>query len=384
MHVGLNLLYLLPGVVGGTETYAAGLLSGLVELDDGTRYSVFVNREAADWPLPDTPHVERVVCPVDAASRSGRYRWEQVHLPRLMRSRPPVDVLHSLGYVSPLRVRVPSVVTIHDLNYRAFGDRMPFTKRLMLRLFVEQSARRADRVITVSEFSKREIAEALSVTDERIVVTPHGAPRAPRGTAADHAARRQRLGLARPYVLAFSSATPNKNVPALLEAVAVARRELGMTQQLVLVGHAPATTDVGHGVDPNVRATGYVDADTLAAILDGADLLVFPSLYEGFGLPVLEAMAAGVPVACSGAASLPEVGGDAVAYFDPRSVRDIAATMARLAGDAGLREDHARRGRARAASFTWRRTAEATRDAYRAALARPLAARSANHGADVG
>ncbi|HEU5040243.1 MAG TPA: glycosyltransferase, partial [Gemmatimonadales bacterium] len=157
MIIGLNLLYLLPGVVGGTETYAAGLLKGLAAHGDESRFVVFVNRESAAWPLPASPRFRRVVCPVHARSRLARYRFEQLRLPALVQAE-GVELLHSLGYVAPLRLGRPSVVTVHDLHYRSYGPWRQWPRRLLLDCIVGASIRRAAAVITVSRFMRDAIA----------------------------------------------------------------------------------------------------------------------------------------------------------------------------------------------------------------------------------
>lgn len=367
MRVGINLLYLLPGIVGGTETYAAGLLLGLTTVDQRDEFVVYVNMEAAAWPLPETPNLTRVVCPVNATSRSQRYIFEQLRLPQLLRKH-SIDLVHSLGYVSPVLAACPSVVTIHDLNYQAFGSYMPRVKRLALALMVRLSALQAQHIITVSEFSRREVCRTFGVPRAKVTVT-HGAPKPPhrQPTAPpDHEkAVLARLGIRPPYVLAFSSLSPNKNIPRLLAAFNRARNRHGLPHQLVLVGHfernsVPATALA----DSSVVLTGYLDSATLEAVLSSAQMLVFPSYYEGFGLPVLEAMAAGVPVVSSSSASLPEVCGEAALFFNPQDVEDMAQKIALVASDPKLREALRQKGLRNVGRYSWEQTAEQTLAVY--------------------
>lgn len=366
MKVAINLLYLLPGQVGGTETYAAGLLGGLSRIDRETRFLVFVNHEAAEWALPDAPNVSRFVCPVWAESRPRRYLFEQLGLPRLL-AREKADLVHSLGYVGPLFPPCAAVVTIPDLNYRAFGEGMPFVRRWTLATFVRLSARRADRVLTISEFARGEIESTLGLSPEKIAVTllaaRHPGPEVSAGALGLRARRLERLAVTKPFVMAFSSESPNKNIPRLLEAFGRARNSMSLPHELVLVGHAPE--DVRAHRDDKVRVTGYVPAEDVTALLAEADFLVFPSLYEGFGLPVLEAMAVGLPVACSRRASLPEVAGDAALFFDPVSVDSIAGSIAQLAGDDELRRTLRERGLRNIRRFSWEETASKTLEVYR-------------------
>jgi glycosyltransferase involved in cell wall biosynthesis len=373
MIVGLNLLYLLHSRVGGTETYAAGLIGALAESAPDVQFRIFLNAESRDWPLPPAAHVRAVHCNVRAVSRAARYRFEQLVLPRLL-AREGVDLVHSLGYVSPLRAGCPAVVTVHDLNFRAFGAEMGRRRRWMLELFVRLSVTRARRVITVSEFARQQLLAAYALPPERVKVT-HEAPRAtPAVTAADENGARALTGTGRPYFIAYGSTSPNKNLARLLEAYAAARAGADIPHRLVVVGHTPKTLAAlaeRISIGSDVVLTGYLEDGILQAVLRGADGLLFPSLYEGFGLPVLEAMAAGVPVACSNAASLPEVAGDAALLFAPTSTAEIASAVERLAGSAALREDLRSRGYRRAAQFTWAATARATLDVYAEALAGP-------------
>jgi glycosyltransferase involved in cell wall biosynthesis len=356
VRIGLDLLYLIPGVVGGTETYARGLLTGLAAVGRRHEYVVFVNEEAADWPLPAGPFT-RVVCPVRAESRAARYAFGQMRLLLWVRER-GLDVLHSPGYVGPLLAPCPLVLTVHDANWLALARGLPLSKRLFLGPMTRLSMKRARVVLTVSEFSRSELLNRTGVSPEKVWVTHEVADARP-------SARPARGGGA-PYFTAFSSASPNKNIPFLLKAFEKARA-LGVEHDLVLIGHRPAS---GFGrVSAGVRFTGWLPDDRRDAVVAGADALVFPSLYEGFGLPVLEAMAAGVPVLSSNRASLPEVGGDAAEYFDPENVEEMAVKISTLAADRRARERMREAGFRNVACFSWEKTAAATLNAYEQALA---------------
>jgi len=372
--IGLNLLYLLPGVVGGTETYAAGLMHGLSRIEAPERFVVFVNRESAAWPLPDDARFRRVVCPVGAVSRMARYRYEQFHLPARAVT-DGVHLLHSLGYVAPLRLHCPSVVTVHDVHHLAHGRLRQWPRRLILGQMVRRSVRRAAAVIADSRYSRDQVARAYDLPASAIDVVwlapnprLHGAAEWPAVRAGESADRGA-------YLLAFGGITPNKNLARLLQAYAVARQRHGVSQRLVVVGRLPPS--IRPEDTAGVEATGYLDEAELARVLQQADALIFPSLYEGFGLPVLEAMAAGVPVICSNVTAMPEVAGDAAVYFDPRDVEDMASSIARVSRDAGLRAELAARGLVRAAGFSWERAARETLAIYRRVLS-PLVPSAVN------
>lgn len=367
MHIGLNLLYIIPGENGGTQTYAESLVRALAAANVGDEFTAFVSEEGRALALPDRPGFRTVVCPVRAGRREARYAYEQLAFPRLIAGH-NLDVLHSLGYVCPLRPPCPSVVTIHDLNYLTPWHGMSRLKRLSLGWFVHRSARRADAILTVSEFSKGEICRRLGVLASKITVTLEG-PREPVPLTQDAwADLAGRYGVQGPYLMAFGSLSGNKNIVRLIRAFAAIQGRV--PQSLLLVGHmAPGAglqaEIAALGLGDRIRVTGYVPDAHVMPLLGHADLFAFPSLYEGFGLPVLEAQTAGVAVACASAASLPEVAGDGAALFDPLSVEDMARVLLECLRDPARRAALAEKGRANAARFSWERTAVATMDCYR-------------------
>jgi glycosyltransferase involved in cell wall biosynthesis len=370
MRIGLNLLFMIPNVVGGTETYARGLLEGLRRLRPNHEFVIFLNRESSKWVQDDGPRFRVVVCPVNAVSRSRRFAYEQFLLRREVRKH-GIDLLHSLGYTSPVFLACPTVVTIPDLNFRAFGNLMPLPRRLMLSIAVKQAVLRTDKVITISEFSRQEILHAYHVAPEKVVIThlavePHaleqGSIPAP-GMGSDFEWMRD------PYFVAFSSTYPNKNMPRLLEAFSEAKRLHKIAQRLVLIGHPYASKDWSPGVRELVERrdviwAGYLERDQVFNVLKQAEFLVFPSFYEGFGLPVLEAMEVGLPIVCSNAASLQEVAGNAAVFFDPFSVADIAEKIVTVANDVSLRNELRARGVENLKRFSWEKTAAETVAVY--------------------
>lgn len=366
MRIGLNLLYLLPGVVGGTETYAAGLLHGLAQIDKQNEYFVFVNRESSKWPLPDAPNFHRVICTVQAVNRTKRYLFEQLKLPFLAQSY-KLQLLHSLGYVMPVLSPCKAVVSIFDIIYDYPGS---FARRQLLKLFAKMSARRADGILTISENSKDQIGAHLNVSPQKITVT-YLAPKIRKVSPdASWASVKKRFNLDDVYLLALSSFSPSKNIPRLLDALAILIKELPENIKLVLAGHVPSKgANLFKQVESlnlgkRVLFTGYLSDDEMVLFLQNATAFIFPSLYEGFGIPVLEAMLAGVPVACSNAASLPEVAGNAALLFDPLVVEEIAMTIRRLVNEPDLRTELVRKGYQNVARFSWKTTAEKTLRVY--------------------
>lgn len=371
MRIAINLLYLIPGVVGGTQTYAVSLARALARLDGDNEYTFFLNRESADLRLPDVPNFHRVVCDVRAVSRPRRYAYEQIALPVQLRHL-GIDVVHSPGYVCPLFSPCPSVVTICDVNFVAMRQVMPQAKQRLLGFFVRQSAQRADHILTLSEFSKGQIAAHLKADVSNVTVThlgPREALASDASVAWEDVAYRYRVK--KPYAIAFGGSSPHKNMERLIQAFGAIHS--GVPHALVLLGHLPAGLQAqseAAGVSGQVVMTGYVPDEHMAPLLANAELLIFPSWYEGFGLPVLDAQSLSVPVACSRVASLPEVAGDGAAYFDPLSVDDMAGVIRGCLLNADLRAALAEKGRANIDHFSWDTAARRTLDVYQAVAAR--------------
>lgn len=367
MRIGINLLYLLPGVVGGTETYAAGLLQGLAQVDHQDEFVVFVNRESATWPVPEAQNFSRVVCPVRADSRSKRYVFEQLWLPCLL-AKYKIDVVHSLGYVGPLFAPCHSVLTIPDINYIRLKHTMSLKRRVALQFFSIQTARLADHVITISNFSKKEISGATKLNSGKITVTHLGPMRNDNTNfSGKWAELKQHYCIWEPYVVAFGGGALHKNISRLIQAFALVKD--GSPHFLVLIGRVPSNVDLSvesieKWAKSRIITTGYVPEERILPLLSHADLFVLPSLYEGFGLPVLEAQQAGVAVACSTAGSLPEVGGQGALYFDPTSVENIAQTIRHCLADADLRSQLILEGQENLNRFSWDKTARETLSVY--------------------
>ena len=282
-----------------------------------------------------------------------------------------VDLLHSVALTAPLSTRAANVITIADTTWIS-GPHPDATTRLW-RAIVPSIARRADRLIAISESSADQIVRDLGIARERIDVTLLGHGSRPAVDPLDAAAVRRRFSLsAGPIVLMVGTRKPHKNVGGLLSALP---RVLAAqpNAQLVLVGnptaHEPALRAIAQRLElgDHVSFLPFVEPAELEGLYAAAECFVLPSVNEGFGLPVLEAMGRGVPVACSTASALPEVAGDAALYFDPMRSDDIAAALIKLLGDPALRDRLRGRGRAREAELTWAATAVATLESYRRA-----------------
>ena len=363
----------------GNCTYIRGLVRALGRLDDDVEYVLY----AVD---PDHAFYAEVR---GHPRITVRRLWPRQAVARIPLSlvaasyRDRLDVLH-VQYVGPPCQRGVSVVTIHDLGFLRVPESFPRLQALRLRWQVRANARRAAMVITGSEYSKRDLRDAYGLPDERIAVIHHAPDPsfAPVRDLATIEALKRRLGIAHRYVLCVGRVNPRKNLTGVLRAFERIRPQLAEPTQLVIAGprdyradeldraiaRSPCRTDV--------LRVGYVSDDHLPTLFSGAAVFVYPSFFEGFGLPPLEAMVCGVPVICSGVTSLPEVVGDAALTIDPSSIDDIAAGMLRVLSDPGLRAALIQKGRQRADRFSWSTAAERTREVYRHA-ARARSGRSA-------
>lgn len=368
-RLGINLLYLVPREVGGTEIFARRLVAALAGERPDLEIVCFAGNEAAAvLPDPEWPANVRVVrVPVRQRSKPLRIASELVHLPALAR-REGVELLHSFGTTTPLHGRFARVVTVHDLIYDWYPDAFPAPARYGLKLLVPAGARRADRVQVSSEATKAEVVERLDLAPEKIDVVHLGLGMRDVADATSERDLRGRFDLgAGRILLTVNAALPHKNLERLLRAVPGLPGDV----TLVLVGHAGRQSDhlravaAQLGVADRVRFTGWVSDGDLEGLYRLAAAFVYPSLHEGFGLPVLEAMRRGVPVACADATSLPEVAGDAAVLFDPLSEEAMAGACRRVLAEPG---DLADRGRRRAAQFGWDRTARAALASYERAL----------------
>jgi glycosyltransferase involved in cell wall biosynthesis len=362
-RVGLNLLFLVPGKTGGMGVYARNLIRKLVETRPELELVVFVGREGADLEFDGA---EMVRVEVSALPMERRLRTEQRLFPRLVRDH-RIDLLHSLAVWAPVRLGAASVVTVHDVRYARFPWMNTSTVQADWVAAARTGAEAADRVITPSEAAATDVTQLLGVPRDRIDVI-HQAGK-PLGPATPEAELRERLGLGdAPVILCVSPRRPHKNTARLFAALG--RLESKSSAVLVMPGYPTrfeAEIDceaLRLGIADRVRLPGWVSDEDLEGLYGMATCLVVPSLIEGFGMPVLEAMVRGLPVACSNAPSLPEVAGDAARYFDPEDEVEIGTAITELIRDSRLRERLAAAGRDRARRFSWETTTRQTIESY--------------------
>jgi glycosyltransferase involved in cell wall biosynthesis len=359
----------IPRLMAGAGVYTYNLIRALAEVDHENEYVVFTRSDAFDDLRRGTPPFE--VVRVKAPSRPARLLWEQTVLSReLLRRR--IDVLHSPHHTAPVLARgVRRVITFHDLTFFVLPGRYPPTRRLYFQTVSRLTARLADALICPSNAVRDDILRLLKVDPSRVRAIAEAA--APAFRPLDDAAAVERLRLKHllpeRFVLSVGSLEPGKNRTTLLRAYAKLR-EQGIEQKLVVVGQRAWRYEGDFrlaeelGLKRDVVFAGYVSPEDMPALYNAADLFVFPSLYEGFGLPVLEAMACGVPVVASNVSAVPEVAGEAALLVDPSDVRQICDAVERLLRDDTLRSALRERGLQRAAEFRWEKAARETVEVY--------------------
>lgn len=356
--------------LAGNETYIANLIEALAEVDRENRYTLYVTKRQAierfkgRWPnfsLRRTfPHTPIIRIPLSLV---------------LELKRRPVDLLH-VQFTAPPFAPCPIVVTVHDLAFEHLPETFHRRSWMQLRLTVRWTVRRAARIIVPSEYTRRDLIETYGIESERIAVTPLAA--APHFAPIEDERRlrrvRKRYGIAGDYVLAVGSIQPRKNLRRLFDAYLRLQRKgrQVMLPQLVIVGKRAwlyeETMRAAERLGEAVLFTGYVPEEDLPALYAGARCFVYPSYFEGFGLPPLEAMQCGTPVIVGNRTSLPEVVGDAALTVDPFDETELAEALQRLIEDERLRAELSRRGIERARRFSWQKTARLTLDAYKRAL----------------
>ena len=351
----------------GVHQYIVHLLRHLRSVDGGIQFCALLGADAVEPPSSFGMRRSRW----NTGRPAVRVVWEQVMQPRVLR-RIGADLVHGPVFVGPLAAPCPVVITIHDLSFIRFPELFYRGNRLYLTMMTRLSARRARRVIAVSDYTASETARLLGVPRERIDVVYHGVDPSFRPLSANQvSAFRRRQGLPERFVLFVGTLEPRKNIAHLIEAFA---RIYDGEVKLVLVGGrgwlyddlfaAVESLDMGDGI----RFAGYVRSEELPLWYNAATVFAYPSLYEGFGMPVTEAQACGTPVLTSNCSSLPEAAGDGALLVDPHDVEAIAAGLEQLLDDAELRATLRRRGLAHARTFDWSRTAEETVQVYLRAL----------------
>lgn len=371
MHIAID-AHSVGAKLGGNETYASCLIEALAEIDQDNRYTLYVTKPAAvdrftnRWPnfkvKQTLPHTPLVRIPLTLSRELRRH---------------PVDVLH-VQYTAPPFAPCPVVTTIHDLAFEHLPETFNRRSWMQLRLTVRRTARRAAQIITVSEYSRQDISKTYGVAADQIIVTPEAAPAHffPVTNATELKKVRENYGIERDYILSLCSIQPRKNLVRLIEAYSLLRqsRQEVKLPQLVLAGKrgwldsetlAAAERNTRDG---DIVLTGYIADHDLPGLYSGAVCFVYPSYFEGFGLPILEAMKCRTPVIAGNLTSIPELVGDAGLLFDPFDTAALVEALKQVLDDPAYRAMLCARGLDRAAEFSWESTARLTLKAYEKAV----------------
>ncbi|MGI8836238.1 MAG: glycosyltransferase family 4 protein [Pyrinomonadaceae bacterium] len=359
--------------LGGNESYAKNLIEALAEIDGVNQYTIFVTRPEARerfsnrWPnfqvRTTPPHTPFVRIPLTLSAELRRNR---------------VDVLH-VQFTAPPFSPCPVVVSIHDLSFEHLPQTFKRRSRMQLRLTVRRSARNAAQVIALSEHTRADLIDTYNLRPEKVNVVPLAAPDAFAPVRDDNELQRVRqiYGIDRSYLLSVGSIQPRKNLRRLIEAYSLLQQQQPECKlpQLVLVGKNAWLYDEtlqllkDRDVGASIVLPGYVPESDLPALYSGALCFIYPSYFEGFGLPPLEAMKCGAPVIVGNKTSLPEVVGDAALMIDPFDVNAIAAAIQKVISDSDFRSELRVKGMQRAKQFDWKETARQTLAVYEKAFA---------------
>jgi glycosyltransferase involved in cell wall biosynthesis len=360
----------LIGMHTGVGNYTRQLLTHMLALDDEHDFLLLSNRPEATLDVPRSARAQPMVQPFPS-----RMLWMQGVLPRLLREARP-DLCHYPNSIGPLDSPCRYVVTIHDMTLSFLPQYHPLRKRLLVRPLIPIFARRAARIITVSEHARADIVRLLRVPAARVVVIPEAAaPIFYEAAPAEQARVRERYHLRGPYLLYVGTLEPRKNLVRLIRAWHSLWRSGAIPHQLVLVGgrgwqdaeiyRTIQLLDCGDAL----RLAGYIPTADLPALYSAADAFAFPSLAEGFGLPVIEAMACGTPVLVSTDRALRDLAGAAALAVDPYDIQAIETGLERLLSDATLRDQLRAQGLQRASTYSWNETARRTLAVYQEAMA---------------
>ena len=352
VRIGINALYLIPGGVGGTEIYLRALLGALAAIDQVNEYLVFTNLETQSDLVPKQANFQWKQQAVHATFRPARILWEQIVLP-FEAARYRFDVLFNPGFTGPVFSPCRQVTVFHDRQHKRHPEYFRWFDLPFWRLLLWASAHRSHRLIAVSEATAADLLSVYRIPKDRVTMVHHGVEPGFSGLDRSHTES---------YLLCVSTLHPHKNLPRLIHAYGRTKRDL----KLILAGMRGFRAEaIEQLIDElklrdSIQTTGWVPRDQLYSLYARAQAFVYPSTFEGFGMPVLEALAAGIPTACSDIPPLREVAGDAALFFDPLNEESIASAIERLMSDGSLREQLVQKGRERARGFTWQKSAERT------------------------
>jgi len=368
-NIGINLLYINPKLFGGSITYAIKTLNQISKLDKKNKYVIYINKDCINIDFQLGNNFKIRVLPFTYSSVFKRYCWEQLVLPFWLFI-DKIHLVHSFGYVTPILTPKKKVVSILDINYIGHDSNMKLYKKILLGIMVNLSAIFSKRIITISHFSKNQIIKHTKANNNKIIVTLlSGSNDNLDSTLITDSSIPLKYSVNSDYIIAFSSPSPHKNISRLIESfkeVLKSKSDL----KLVLVGHKHNSylleiiiKDLG--LVDKVIFTGFIPDGDINPLIKAAKAFVFPSLYEGFGIPLLDAQACKVPVASSNAGSLPEVGGLNVFYFNPNDVNEMTVSILKaIESSDNLNSKIVEQAFENRKLFSWQKTAQETLNVY--------------------
>ena len=367
LKIGVNLLYMNRKLSGGSITYGINLVNELSNLDKFNSYVIYVNKDCKDLPLNIDTNFEIKIVPFYNKYVFIRYFWEQVIFPFII-SLDKLDVLHSLGYVGPLICPTKHIVSILDLNFKRHEGSMNLSKRILLGFMVRLTSVFSNKILTISNFSKNEICSVLNVDVNKISVT-HLSGSNDRYKDININIDLNRLyKIQSDYIIAFGSPSSHKNILGLIFAFSNVLKT-NKNISLILVGHQHSSEELNKHIvnldlENKVLFTGFVPDEHVFPLIRSSKLFVFPSFYEGFGIPLLDAQSLGVPVASSNSASLPEIGNNGALYFDPHNIVEMSDVMKNILNNNNISKKLIETGYVNRSNYSWHKTALQTLDCY--------------------
>lgn len=360
MRIGVNARLLYSDRLEGIPRYIYETTVRMAQQHPEHRFILFYDRKYTET-LTFPPNVQKVIIPLPTRHPVLWFIWFEILLPIWLRWY-KIDVFYSGdGYMS-LISSVPTVMVSHDLAYLHYPGHLPLTQLWYGRFFYPKFHKKARHIIAVSESTRSDIIDSFGIPASRISVGNNAVPESL--MTADHIDQqnvRDRYTGGKAYFIYIGTIHPRKNIPNLIKAFQIFRHRTGLDYRLVLAGRMAWLTDEVEKMitlDPGIIHTGFVDHRVKAELLAGAEAMVYVSLFEGFGIPIIEAMAAGVPVITSNVSSMAEVAGEAALLADPSSPGSVADTMVRLTSEQSLRQSLINAGKIRCRQFDWNTTAE--------------------------
>lgn len=360
MKIGLNLLFMIPGQVGGTEVFVRNIVETLSKIDNKNTYVLYLNQENSNYFGKLPKNFIKVVCKFNAVKRFKRIIWEQLVLP-VQCYRDRIDVLHSLGYTSPLITHCPKITTIYDLNYHYFPEDFSILNLLVFKIMIPLVAFFSNIVMVHSYKTKKDMHNVLGIDNKKIKVVYGGVSEIfkKKMTSTDVIKTINKYGIKKPFVFSAARSDPHKNLKSLVYAYDYLIHKYKIKQKLVLLGfHGRGQSELDKILEKpelknNVTFTGWVDPIDMPAFYKASDMFVFPSLYEGFGLPLVESMAAGVPLVTSNASCIPEVVGDGGLIVDTKNYKKMGEAMYKVLKSKTFRNTLIKRGIKKSQRYSW-------------------------------